>query len=287
MFRAANHSSYPAVAGEPPALAVADQARSFVEIVTDGLLDWTGPFWPLLALDGVEAADGSAVVTARLARSRPVVLDAFRAALEVGPKGLKAVLPGPVTIARGVDDRHYGDPASLARAVARCWAEEAAALREAGCAFLQIDEPVLVEGGRDLDLVRECASTIFAAAGEGATTILSTDGGDLASLGGRVAELPGTHLGLDLVASDAGFEVVSRLPKGRGVVLGLFDPSREEVEDAAEVFARLEPHREILRGRDLIVGPAAGLGGLDRDAAFEKLLHARYLAELMRKEWRE
>jgi methionine synthase II (cobalamin-independent) len=69
------------------------------------------------------------------------------------------------------------------------------------------------------------------------------------------------------------------------VALGLFDFRREQVEDADEVAARLEPWREALADRDVIVGPNGGLGALPRDVAFEKLLQARYLAEGLRRRW--
>jgi methionine synthase II (cobalamin-independent) len=38
--------------------------------------------------------------------------------------------------------------------------------------------------------------------------------------------------------------------------------------------------------RDTMVGPQCGLELLPRDVAFDKLLQARYLRELLQKEWR-
>ena len=49
--------------------------------------------------------------------------------------------------------------------------------------------------------------------------------------------------------------------------------------------SRLEPYRERLVSRDVVVGPNAGLELLPRDQAFDKLLHARYLVEKLSQEW--
>ena len=45
------------------------------------------------------------------------------------------------------------------------------------------------------------------------------------------------------------------------------------------------PFRDKLEGRDVIVGPNAGLAQLTQDEAFDKLLHARYLVEKLGREW--
>ena len=129
------------------------------------------------------------------------------------------------------------------------------------------------------------AGQVFAAAGDGATTILSTYFGDLTAVADGIDRLPGTHLGLDLTAGPENLGLLARLPEGRGVALGVFDARTTRQEDATDVAARLEPHRDALTQRDVLVGPNAGLELLPRDFAFEKLLHARYLVEKLKEEW--
>lgn len=271
---------------EVAALAVADQSRAFVDVVTDGLVRWADLVsHPVRALSGV-TLDPRLAVTGALRRTRPILLREFQLAREVGAAQLKMVLPGPVTVALALEGGTAADLASLAHDVARAWAEEARDLAGAGCRFLQLDEPVLAARPELADLVEATAGPVFDAMGEGATTILSTYFGDLAAIADRAGELPGTHLGLDLVVSDANWIVVATLPKSKGVVLGLFDAQDPEVEDAKDVADRLASHRAALEGRDLMVGPQAGLEGLPRDAAFDKLLHARYLVESLRRDWK-
>jgi 5-methyltetrahydropteroyltriglutamate--homocysteine methyltransferase len=206
-------------------------------------------------------------------------------AAEVTRKKVKPVLPGPVTLARLATDEAYGNREALAADVAAALAAEVQELAAAGATCFQLDEPLLCRHPEDLELVARSAARIFDAAGPGATTILSTFFGDLAPLAGRLHELPGTHLGLDLAAGPANFDLLDELPEGKGVALGMFDARTTKQEDAAEVVQSLEPHRASLTRRDVLVGPSAGLELLPRDQAFDKLLHARYVVEQLTREW--
>jgi 5-methyltetrahydropteroyltriglutamate--homocysteine methyltransferase len=191
-----------------------------------------------------------------------------------------------VTLARVSRDRHYGDRAALARAFAAAIAEEARELAAAGVGIVQLDEPMLCRHPEDLALVCETAATVFDAAGATATTILSTYFGDLTAIGGELARLPGTHLGLDMVHGAGNWPLLPALPDGRGLHLGLFDARTTRIESATETAERIAPYREILMARDVMVGPQCGLELIPRDAAFDKLLQSRYLRENLQKEWR-
>jgi 5-methyltetrahydropteroyltriglutamate--homocysteine methyltransferase len=279
-------------------IVVAEQSRAFIDVVTDGLVRWEGPLSHIAKhLDGVAARDLARwfdtnfydrrpEVVGAIAHRAPFLVHDYEIAAAVGTKPVKMVLPGPVTFARLAVDRHYHDLAALARAVATALSHEVAALRRAGATFFQLDEPLLCRHSEDASLVEETAGTVFTAAGEGATTILSTYFGDLTGLADRLDRLPGTHLGLDMVQGDANWALLAKLPRGKGVALGVFDARTTRQEDAEDVFRLLDPHRGHLEGRDVLVGPQAGLELLPRDRAFDKLLHSRYLVETLTKEWR-
>jgi 5-methyltetrahydropteroyltriglutamate--homocysteine methyltransferase len=328
LIRAANHSFYPRVGestldqqlrtvwgkrdrgratddevaaaeDEAATLAVAEQSRAFIDIVTDGMVRWEGLLSHVARhLEGVEARDLTRwfetnfydrrpEVTGPIERPKPFLVHGYRVAARVAEKkAVKTVLPGPVTFARLSRDRHYGGLDKLARAVAAALADEVADLAAAGATHFQLDEPMLCRHPEDLDLVADTAAHVFDAAGEGATTVLSTYFGDLATFDpDRAARLPGTHVGLDLAWSDAGFDLLSELPDGKGVALGLFDARTTRLEDATDVAERLKPHRDALVTRDVIVGPQASLELLPRNQAFDKLLQCRYLVEKLSSEW--
>jgi 5-methyltetrahydropteroyltriglutamate--homocysteine methyltransferase len=283
---------------EVTTVVVAEQSRAFIDLVTDGLVRWEGPVAHLArALDGLEIRGGlrrwfhtnlydrRVAVVGPVRRRAALLAHDYEVARSVTGKPVKVVLPGPVTVARRVRDEHYGSLERLAAALAQALAAEVAELAAAGARFFQLDEPLLCRHPEDLDLVRDTARAIFDAAGAGATTILSTYFGDLAAVGGRLGELPGTHLGLDFVHGEANWQLLERLGEGQGVALGLFDAGSSRADEPAALAARLEPWREALTRRDVLVGPNAGLETLPRDQAFDKLLQARYLVEALATGW--
>ncbi len=285
------------VADEMGGIVVAEQSRAFINVVTDGMVRWPGPLSHLTDhLEGLTHGERRPWLGTRLIDRRPVVTGPVRAgapflraeyevAMEVAQTPVKMSLPGPVSFGRLCQDRHYGDLDLLVDDLAEALAAEVRELAAAGASWFQLDEPLLCRHAGDLERVVRAAGRVFEAAPDGAVTVLSTYFGDLTALGRRVAQLPGTHLGLDMVSGDGNLDLLSRLPGERGVVLGLFDARTTRIEDAADVAARLEPHREQLVRRDVIVGPQAGLGLLPRDEAFDKLLQARYLVEQLEREW--
>jgi len=279
-------------------VVVAQQSRAFIDVVTDGMVRWQGPLSHLAQHhDGMRTAglvrwfdtnfhDRRVEIVGPIKRTGPYAVHDYEVAADVALKQLvKPSLPGPVTFARLATDLHYGGIRPLAEAVAAALAEEIADLKAAGATCFQIDEPLLCKYPEDFDLVADLAGQLFQAAGEGATTILSTYFGDLTAVADRLDRLPGTHLGLDMVAGKANFDLLDRLPPGKGVVLGLFDARSTIVEDADDVAVLLDPYQENLSGRDLFVAPNAGLELLPRTEAFDKLLHARYLVEKLTEEW--
>jgi 5-methyltetrahydropteroyltriglutamate--homocysteine methyltransferase len=282
---------------EVTTIVVAEQSRAFIDIVTDGMVRWAGPLSHLVGpVAGLELRglrrwfdtdfyDRRVAVVGPLSRPAPFLVHDFSVAEDTAQKPLKPTLPGPVSFARMAEDSHYGGVDELAEALAEVLAQEVADLAAVGAACFQLDEPMLCRYPQDLDLVARTAGKVFEAAGAGATTILSTYFGDLLGVADRLGTLPGTHLGLDMVAGPANYDLLERLPAGKGVVLGVFDARTTLQEDAAEVAATLEPYRETLCARDVVVGPNAGLELLPRDQAFDKLLHARYLVEQLSQEW--
>jgi len=294
----ADDAAVHAVEDEVASMLVAEQSRAFVDVVTDGQIRWSGPFSHVASrLGGVRLGglsrwfesglyDRRPVVSGPIVRDAPILVRDAQQALEVRPKVLKVVLPGPVTLAHVSRDRHYGARVALARAFAAALADEARDLAAAGVAVFQLDEPMLCRHPGDAPLVAETASCVFTAAGPRATTILSTYFGDVAPLADDLAALPGTHLGLDMVHGAGNWPLLAKLPDGRGLHLGLFDARTTRIESAAEIAQRIAPYREILMARDVMVGPQCGLELIPRHAAFDKLLQSRYLREQLQKEWR-
>lgn len=279
-------------------IVVAEQSRAFIDIVTDGGVRHDGPLSACTeSIDGVESGEWVRWFETNFYDRRPVIKGElkrvgswFAHGAEVAnsvalTRPVKAVMVGPVTFARIAHDEQYGDLDTLADAYAAVLGEEIAELRKSGTTHFQFDEPMLCRHSDDLERVVRTSKVLVAAAGNDAVTTVSTYFGNLAGVADGLADLPCSHIGLDMVSDNGNEGVLGKLPDGKGVALGVFDATSAIQEDADDVAQRLEPHRAVLEARDVIVGPNAGLELLSRDQAFDKLLHTRYLMEKLQKEW--
>ncbi len=98
-----------------------------------------------------------------LVAGAPFLVDDWRVANTVTDRSIKMTVPGPLTIADSIADEHYGDRPGLARALADVLNVEILRLAEAGCQWIQVDEPLFA---RQLDEALafgiECLERCFA-----------------------------------------------------------------------------------------------------------------------------
>ena len=135
-------------------LAVADQERAGIQIVSDG--EQTRQHFVttfIEALDGVDALNRETVtirrryeasvprVVGEVSRNGGVFVDDARFLRSITDHPIKAQLPGPMTMADTLKDEHYGDMETLARVFAGILNEEARELEGAGVDLIQFDEP--------------------------------------------------------------------------------------------------------------------------------------------------
>ncbi|MCS6862875.1 MAG: vitamin-B12 independent methionine synthase, partial [Abditibacteriales bacterium] len=104
----------------------------------------------LNALDVPAFAIKNPVVVGRLNRREPLALDDFLFLRHHTGKPIKVALPGPYLLTRSMwvkslSAAFYPTKGSLGEDVVRVLREELMALRDAGCDFVQFDEPVLTE----------------------------------------------------------------------------------------------------------------------------------------------
>ncbi len=104
----------------------------------------------LNALDVPAFALKNPVVDGKLVRTAPLVLRDYRFLKQHTPKPIKATLPGPYLLTRSMwvkrlSHEFYPDKESLGDDVVAILREELSELRDAGCQFVQFDEPVLTE----------------------------------------------------------------------------------------------------------------------------------------------
>jgi 5-methyltetrahydropteroyltriglutamate--homocysteine methyltransferase len=90
------------------------------------------------------------VCVGKLSRRDPLAVDEFRFVRSLTDRPVKIALPGPYLLIRTMwgpkfSKKFYSKPTDMADDVVRLLRDELVELRDAGCEFVQLDEPVLTE----------------------------------------------------------------------------------------------------------------------------------------------
>ncbi len=285
------------------ALAIADQERAGVDIVTDGEIrreSYSNRF--ATALEGLDLDDPAMVpgraggtnavprVVGKVRRTRPVEVDDLRFLRARTDRTIKITLPGPFTMSQQAYNEAYDDEAELALDFAAAVNEEIRDLFAAGADIVQIDEPWLQSRA---EKAREFALPAIDRAldGVGGTTALHTCFGYAHVVHDRpdgypfLTELAGCAA--DILAIEAAQPrldpAVLEPLGGKTVIVGVLDLSDPEPETAEQVAERIEAALTVIPPERLQVGPDCGMKYLSRDLAFAKLRALVQGAELVRR----
>lgn len=104
----------------------------------------------LQTLDVPASAIRNPTCVGKLSRREPFALNDYLFVRELTDKPVKVTLPGPYLLTRAMwvgdfSQDAYEDKVAMSRDIVRLLRDEIIALRDAGCAFVQFDEPVLTE----------------------------------------------------------------------------------------------------------------------------------------------
>jgi len=272
-------------------LAIADQERAGLDIVTDGEMrreSYSNRF--ATALDGVDIDNpGTALdrsgqpnpvprVVGPVARRHPVQVRDLEFLRAHTSRKVKMTVPGPFTMSQQAQDDYYGAPDKLGMAYADALRGEIADLFEAGADIVQVDEPYMQarsEAAREygLDVLRHATD------GMPGTTAVHICFGYAAIIHDRpsgysfLPELAATEcdqVSIETAQSGLDLDVLEGLAS-KSIVLGVLDLSTEEVETpetVAERVRRAFPHAGPGR---LIAAPDCGMKYLSRESAYGKL----------------
>lgn len=211
----------------------------------------------------------------------------WRRAQAATDRPVKMTMPGPMTIIDSVVDKHYADENALAADLADALNDEARALADAGCRYIQIDEPVFA---RRADAATDWGLAVleraFAGIGPDVTRTVHICCGypsavDLEDFPKAPREAYfALARGLDELAVDCvSIEDAHRyndlalldLFQRTSVILGTVQIAATRIETVDEIRARLQAALEHIDAGRLIAGPDCGLAMLDRETVFAKL----------------
>ena len=226
-------------------------------------------------------------ITGPIKAGAPFLTRDWRIAQEATDRPVKITVPGPLTVADTIADAYYGDERKVAAALAAAVNAEIRALAEAGCRWIQVDEPLfarwpdkaLAYGIENLERCFHGATdtvvrTLHMCCGYPAkldqedypkadrqayfTLADALDGTSIQAVSIEDAHRP-NDLGL-----------LERFTTSR-VILGTVAIAKTRVETVEEIAGRIEAALGHIDAERLIVAPDCGLGMLDRDTALAKL----------------
>ena len=266
------------------AALVALQAKAGFTHVSDGLLGFQDLFRPF-----AEKVQGCKVgpitrwfdnntfyrqplVEAPLKRTGPVLKEYLERPKLAPGHQWKAVLPGPYTWAKSVDDRAYGSTEKLLTAFAReALGPEVKWLAQEGFGWIQFNEPWLVKE-RPQPEEWEALQKAYLGLLDGVkvTSSIATYFGDARPVLNELFDLPADYIGIDFTAT--GLDAFADFQATRGLQAGVVDGRMSIVEKPGDLVTL---GRELLDATGvpaLALAPSCDLEFLPRGIADEKVL---------------
>ncbi|MDJ0608147.1 MAG: cobalamin-independent methionine synthase II family protein [Kiloniellales bacterium] len=280
---------------------IADQVAAGIDIPTDGEVRRENYIhYHCRHLDGIDfetltsrelrngaySAELPSIVRPVSARDRFLARE-WRVAQSFTDRPVKITLPGPMTITDTTADLHYKDDARLGADLAAALNEEIRSLADAGCTWIQVDEPVFArKPRRALDYGIENLNRCFAGVPDGVNRVMHMCCGypNKIDQDEYPKADPQSYFDLARAVDQSAVDVVSledahrhndlalleRFEKTR-IILGVVAIAKSRVEPVEEIRARLEAALEHIDHDRLIAAPDCGLGFLGRELAMTKL----------------
>lgn len=232
-------------------------------------------------------------VTAEITWPGPIAVDDLRFLREHTRRRTKMTVIGPLTAAARLANEFYPDEEALGMALARVINQELRALQAAGADILQLDEPdfhfrhdaAVKWGTRALDVAFEGIKAVRAVhICYGYATI------------GRKRIDQGYGMALEAIAESCAdqisleYEQPGHTPellehcRDKGVILGLLDLGRHEVETPEHIAGRIRDALQVVPPERLDVAPDCGMWFLPRSVAFGKIQALASAAAMVRAE---
>ncbi len=210
------------------------------------------------------------VALGAIRRPAPITVDWWKYSQGLTERPVKGMLTGPYTIADWSFDEHYGSREAFVMALARVIHDEARDLQDAGCRYIQIDEPAASTRPEEMDLVAE--GLRVATEGLDAVTITHICYGDFAAVFDGILRLPVDVLDLEMANSDYHLlQYFEGKETDKILALGVFDVHNHDLEAVEEMSAGIERALNVLPGRQIWVTPDCGLKTRTEEEAVAKL----------------
>lgn len=211
-------------------------------------------------------------VTDSVEYDEPWLVDEFSFTTGVTDRPVKVPITGPYTLASWSFNEAYDTEEDLAYDLADLVNEEIHRLVEAGCRYIQIDEPALATTPDDHAIVGECLEHIAADIPSDVRLGLHVCYGDYSRIYPEMLEFPVHEYDLELANGQyEQLDVFTSHPFDKDLALGVVDVHTAEVEPVGRIKENIKKGFEVVPPERLTVSPDCGLKLLPRDAAFHKM----------------
>jgi 5-methyltetrahydropteroyltriglutamate--homocysteine methyltransferase len=198
------------------------------------------------------------VIEQEVGASGPLTLEMWKYAQSLTEKPVKGMLTGPYTIYEWSFDEYYPTRRDGVMALAKLVRAECEALRDAGCKYIQIDEPAIPTRPEEIDLA---ISAMHAVTDDlGVETLTHMCYGNFEILYPKILEIPVDQIDLEFANSNfALLEAIKKHPFTKKVGLGVTDVHSHVIESKEQVKAWINRALEVFRPEQVWVDPDCGL----------------------------
>ncbi len=262
--------------------AIAEQIAAGIDLVTDGQLRWDDDqtyvarnfknieIGALQRYLDTNTYYREPEVNGPVSFQKPTLAPDWEFAHKNSSKPVKAIVPGPYTLASLSVDKHYNSRERLALAYAEALREEIQALIAAGCKNIQINDPVIAFAKEDFKFFQAAIVKLLDGI-SGAETGVYTWFSDCASILPQMLELPIDVIGLDFVWGRANWDALKTVSFNKKLGLGIVDARNTRLESPDGVAEAIKRAAESVPAERIYAGPSCGLEYVPRETAFEKL----------------
>jgi 5-methyltetrahydropteroyltriglutamate--homocysteine methyltransferase len=285
-------------------LAIRDQERAGIDIVTDGEQrreSYSNRF--ATALDGIDVErpgttlnrSGRPISVPRVVgpirRTRPILLRDLQVLRANTSRTIKATVPGPFTMGKQAQDDFYGSEEAVAMDYAAAVNAEIKNLFAAGADVVQIDEPWMQQHP---EKARQYGLAALDRALDGVTGTVAVhlcfgyaavvhDKPEGYSFLAELENSKARQISIEAAQPRLDYAVLKGLPS-KAIILGvidLADPGIETPDTVADRIRRALPYVPVER---IIVAPDCGMKYLPRETAFAKMAAMVEGAAIIRRE---
>ena len=294
-------------------LALSDQERARIDIVTDG--EQTRRHFVTTLIEGLDGVDFEHKKTVRIrsrydadvpvvvgpvARRHPVFVEDARFLRGATERKVKYTLPGPMTMVDTLYDAYYGSREKLALAFAVILSDEARAIEAAGVDVIQFDEPafnVYFDEVRDWGIAAleraaqdlKCTTAVHICYGYGIKAniewkkTLGAEWRQYENTFPLLAQSTIAQVSLECANSHVPLELIGLL-EGKDVLVGAIDVATDRVERAEDVAATIRAAMKYVPAERIYPCTNCGMVPLSREVARAKLEALGAGAALVRRE---